>query len=201
MLHIFIIPHVHDVQTQSNRVCNSLVILLWLTLPRDHFVSRFLYEIIFKLISISNNKPVLWSHILFNPQHLICHWNQCFYAPRPQNRLTHYSILNIWFVMGTSVFTPRTHRTGLHIIRSSTFDLSWEPVFYAPRRQNWLTHYSILNISFVMETSVFTPRARRTGLHLIQSSTFDFSWEPVFLRPAPIEQAYIWTDEHICGCF
>jgi hypothetical protein len=39
MLHLFIIPHV---QTQSNRVCNSYVILLWLMLPRDHFVSRFL---------------------------------------------------------------------------------------------------------------------------------------------------------------
>jgi hypothetical protein len=38
MTHIFIIPHV---QTQSNRVCNSLVILLWLMLSRDHFVSRF----------------------------------------------------------------------------------------------------------------------------------------------------------------
>jgi hypothetical protein len=35
----FIIPHV---QTQSNRVCNSYVILLWLMLPRDHFVTRFL---------------------------------------------------------------------------------------------------------------------------------------------------------------
>jgi hypothetical protein len=34
----FIILHV---QTQSNRVGNSLVILLWLMLPRDHFVSRF----------------------------------------------------------------------------------------------------------------------------------------------------------------
>jgi hypothetical protein len=40
MLHLFIIPHV---QTRSNRVCNSYVILLWLMLPRDHFVSRFLY--------------------------------------------------------------------------------------------------------------------------------------------------------------
>jgi hypothetical protein len=39
-LHLFIIPHV---QTQSNRVCNSYVILLWLMLLRDHFVSRFLY--------------------------------------------------------------------------------------------------------------------------------------------------------------
>jgi hypothetical protein len=38
-LHLFSIPHV---QTQSNRVCNSYVILLWLMLPRDHFVSRFL---------------------------------------------------------------------------------------------------------------------------------------------------------------
>jgi hypothetical protein len=28
-----------------NRVCNSLVILLWLMLPRDHFLSRFLYDI------------------------------------------------------------------------------------------------------------------------------------------------------------
>jgi hypothetical protein len=35
---LFIIPHV---QTQSNRVCNSCVILLWLMLPRYHFVSRF----------------------------------------------------------------------------------------------------------------------------------------------------------------
>jgi hypothetical protein len=39
MLRIFIFPHV---QTQSNRGCNSLVILLWLMVPRDHFVSRFL---------------------------------------------------------------------------------------------------------------------------------------------------------------
>jgi hypothetical protein len=38
--YIFMVPHV---QTQSNRVCNFLVILLWLMLPRDHFVSRFLY--------------------------------------------------------------------------------------------------------------------------------------------------------------
>jgi hypothetical protein len=37
---ICIIPHVH---IQWNRVCNSLVILLWLMLPRDHFVSRFVY--------------------------------------------------------------------------------------------------------------------------------------------------------------
>jgi hypothetical protein len=42
MLHLFIIPHV---QTQSNRVCNSYFILLWLMLPRDHFVSRILYSI------------------------------------------------------------------------------------------------------------------------------------------------------------
>jgi hypothetical protein len=40
MLHLFIIPHV---QTQSNRVCNSYAILLWLMLPRHHFVSRILY--------------------------------------------------------------------------------------------------------------------------------------------------------------
>jgi hypothetical protein len=40
MLHLFIISHV---QTQSNRVCNSYVILLWLMLPRDHFVSRFFH--------------------------------------------------------------------------------------------------------------------------------------------------------------
>jgi hypothetical protein len=39
-LRLFIISHV---QTQSNRVCNSYVILLWLILPRAHFVSRFLY--------------------------------------------------------------------------------------------------------------------------------------------------------------
>jgi hypothetical protein len=39
-LHFLIITHV---QTQSNRVCNSYVILLWLMLPRDHFVSRILY--------------------------------------------------------------------------------------------------------------------------------------------------------------
>jgi hypothetical protein len=39
MLHLFSILHVH---TQLNRVCNSLVILVWLMLPRDHFVSRFL---------------------------------------------------------------------------------------------------------------------------------------------------------------
>jgi hypothetical protein len=40
MLHVFINP---CVQTQSNRVCNSLVILLWLMFLRDNFVSRFLY--------------------------------------------------------------------------------------------------------------------------------------------------------------
>jgi hypothetical protein len=40
MLHVFIISHV---QTQSNRVCNSYVILLRLMLPMDHFVSRFFY--------------------------------------------------------------------------------------------------------------------------------------------------------------
>jgi hypothetical protein len=40
MLHLFIIPLV---KSQSNRVCNSYVILLWLMRPRDHFVSRFLY--------------------------------------------------------------------------------------------------------------------------------------------------------------
>jgi hypothetical protein len=40
MLHVSIIPHV---QTQSNRVCNSLVILLWLMLQRYHFVSIFVY--------------------------------------------------------------------------------------------------------------------------------------------------------------
>jgi hypothetical protein len=40
MLHVLIIPHV---QTQSNRVCNFYVILLWLMLPRDNFVSRILY--------------------------------------------------------------------------------------------------------------------------------------------------------------
>jgi hypothetical protein len=39
MLHLFITPHV---QTQSNRVCDFHVILLWLMLPRDHFVSSFL---------------------------------------------------------------------------------------------------------------------------------------------------------------
>jgi hypothetical protein len=31
-------PHV---QTQSNQVCITLAILLWLMLPRDHFLSRF----------------------------------------------------------------------------------------------------------------------------------------------------------------
>jgi hypothetical protein len=41
MLHLFIIPHV---QTQSHRVCSSYVILLWLMLPRDHFVSRFFFK-------------------------------------------------------------------------------------------------------------------------------------------------------------
>jgi hypothetical protein len=40
-LYILIIPHV---QYQSNRVWNSLVILLWLMLPRDHFVTRFFYR-------------------------------------------------------------------------------------------------------------------------------------------------------------
>jgi hypothetical protein len=39
MLHVFSIPHV---QTQSNRVRNSLANLLWLIVPRDHFVSSFL---------------------------------------------------------------------------------------------------------------------------------------------------------------
>jgi hypothetical protein len=37
VLQLFIIPHV---QTQSKRVCNSLVSVLWLTLPIYHFVSR-----------------------------------------------------------------------------------------------------------------------------------------------------------------
>jgi hypothetical protein len=49
MLHLFIITHV---QTQSNRVCNSYVILLWLMLPRDHFVSRIFY---FKRVYIKIN--------------------------------------------------------------------------------------------------------------------------------------------------
>jgi hypothetical protein len=40
MLHLLIISHV---QTQSNRVCNSYVILLGLMPPRDHFVSGILY--------------------------------------------------------------------------------------------------------------------------------------------------------------
>jgi hypothetical protein len=39
MLHLFIISHV---QTQSNQVCNFHVILLWLMLLMDHFVSRLL---------------------------------------------------------------------------------------------------------------------------------------------------------------
>jgi hypothetical protein len=34
------VTHVH---TQSNRVCNSRVILLWLMFPKDQFISRFLY--------------------------------------------------------------------------------------------------------------------------------------------------------------
>jgi hypothetical protein len=38
---LYIIPHV---QTQSNRVCSSLVILMWLMLPRGHIVSGFLYK-------------------------------------------------------------------------------------------------------------------------------------------------------------
>jgi ABC-type Mn2+/Zn2+ transport system permease subunit len=38
VLHLFSIPHV---QTQSNRFCNSLLILLWLMLPRYHFVQMF----------------------------------------------------------------------------------------------------------------------------------------------------------------
>jgi hypothetical protein len=36
--HLFIIPNVH---TQSNRVCNFHLILLWLMLPRDHTFSKF----------------------------------------------------------------------------------------------------------------------------------------------------------------
>jgi hypothetical protein len=40
MLHLFIIPHV---QTQSNRVCNFHVNLLFLKLPRDYFLTRCLY--------------------------------------------------------------------------------------------------------------------------------------------------------------
>jgi hypothetical protein len=53
MLHVFIIPHV---QTQSNRVCNSYVILLWLMLPVDHFVSRFLSLNLFLSISFAVSK-------------------------------------------------------------------------------------------------------------------------------------------------
>jgi hypothetical protein len=37
------------VQTQSNRVCNSYVILLCLMLPRDHFVSRIFNHFSFRL--------------------------------------------------------------------------------------------------------------------------------------------------------
>jgi hypothetical protein len=40
MLHLVIILRV---QTQSNRLCIFHVILLWLLLPRDHFLSRFFY--------------------------------------------------------------------------------------------------------------------------------------------------------------
>jgi hypothetical protein len=39
LLHVFNIP---NVQTQFNRVCNSLVILWWVILLRDHFIFRFL---------------------------------------------------------------------------------------------------------------------------------------------------------------
>jgi hypothetical protein len=63
MLHVFIIPHV---KTFSNRVCNSLVILLWLMLPRDHFVSRGRWESATRVttlkvffMSVLNNSLVL----------------------------------------------------------------------------------------------------------------------------------------------
>jgi hypothetical protein len=45
------------------------------------------------------------------------------------------------------------------------------------------------DILICLGNSVSTPRARRTGWHIIQSSTFDLSWEPLFLHPAPIESA------------
>jgi hypothetical protein len=69
MLHVFVIPHV---QTQSNRVCNSLVILLSLMLPRDHFVSRFFK---FQLVYNTYGLPTLTSFERVNalpPFDVIC---------------------------------------------------------------------------------------------------------------------------------
>jgi hypothetical protein len=51
IFHFFIIAHV---QTQSNRVCNFNVILLWLMLPRGQTFSRILYSTIIIHLFIFN---------------------------------------------------------------------------------------------------------------------------------------------------
>jgi hypothetical protein len=62
MLHVSIIPHV---KTQSNLVCNSFVLMLWLMLPRDHFVSRFLILDFIKNKLNKTKKPKKQIRILF----------------------------------------------------------------------------------------------------------------------------------------
>jgi hypothetical protein len=61
MLHVFIFPHV---QSLTNLVCNSVVILLWLMLQRDHFDTRFFFYqhryIINYLIMSDMTDLVIW---------------------------------------------------------------------------------------------------------------------------------------------
>jgi hypothetical protein len=68
MLHVFIIPHV---QTQSNRVCETLVILFWLMLPRDHFVSRFLETITISKCKLTCARK-LWARYVYHAKLFSC---------------------------------------------------------------------------------------------------------------------------------